>query len=60
MLIMFFQKIIKYTMGLKFQWFLTCGKFPTGGEWQSCQVENDLNLWEIPHWWGMAKLPSGE
>jgi len=23
------------------QWFLTCGKFPTGGEWQSCQVGND-------------------
>jgi len=19
-----------------------------------------LNLWGIPHWWGMAELPSGE
>ena len=23
------------------QWFLTCGEFPTGGEWRSCQVGND-------------------
>ena len=23
------------------QWFLTCGKFPTGGEWRSSQVGND-------------------
>ena len=23
------------------QWFLTCGKFPNGGEWRSCQVGND-------------------
>jgi len=22
-------------------WFLTCGEFPTGGEWRSCQVGND-------------------
>jgi len=23
------------------QWFLTCGEFPTGWEWRSCQVGND-------------------
>jgi len=23
------------------QWFLTCGEFPTGLEWSSCQVGND-------------------
>ena len=23
------------------QWFLTCGEFPIGGEWRSCQVGND-------------------
>jgi len=23
------------------QWFLTCGEFPTGGEWRSYQVGND-------------------
>ena len=23
------------------QWFLTCGEFPTGGEWRSCQAGND-------------------
>jgi len=23
------------------QWFLTCGEFPTGGEWRSCQMGND-------------------
>ena len=30
---------ILFSNGLK--WFLTCGEFPTGGEWRSCQVGND-------------------
>jgi len=32
------RSLLSHRLG---QWFLTCGEFPTGGEWRSCQVGND-------------------